>query len=104
MPDGDPPLTFRDLAARPVTDLKGVGDKRGSALAAVDIHTVLDLLQHYPRRYLDRTRQARIGELVPGDEATVLGEVRSASTRQLRGRRTLTNVVIGDSPKRINPG
>ena len=101
MPDGDPPLSLRDLAARPITDLKGVGDKRASSLAAVDIHTVLDLLQHYPRRYLDRTRQARIGELVPGDEATVLAEVRSASTRQLRGRRTLTNVVIGDGTGKV---
>ncbi|MDW3219164.1 MAG: ATP-dependent DNA helicase RecG [Acidimicrobiales bacterium] len=101
MPDGDPPLTFRDLAGRPVTDLKGVGEKRGSSLAAVDVSTVLDLLQHYPRRYLDRTRQARIGELVPGDEATVLAEVRSASTRQLRGRRTLTNVVIGDGTGKV---
>ncbi|MEM7140130.1 MAG: ATP-dependent DNA helicase RecG [Actinomycetota bacterium] len=101
MPDGDPPLTFRDLAGRPVTDLKGVGDTRGASLAAVDIHSILDLLQHYPRRYLDRTRQARIGELVPGDEATILGEVRSSSTRQLRGRRTLTNIVIGDGTGKV---
>jgi ATP-dependent DNA helicase RecG len=101
VPEGDPPLSFRDLAGRPVADLKGVGDKRASSLAAADIHTILDLLQHYPRRYLDRTRQARIGELVPGDEATVLAEVRSASTRQLKGRRTLTNIVIGDGTGKV---
>ena len=101
MPVGDPPLSLRDLAGLEVTKLKGVGEKKAAALAAAEIHTVLDLLQHYPRRYLDRTRQAQIGELVPGDEATVLGEVRSASTRQIRGRRTLTKVVIGDGTGKL---
>jgi ATP-dependent DNA helicase RecG len=57
---------------------------------------VLDLVQHYHRRHLDRTREAKIADLQKGDEATVFGEVRSSSTRQLRGRRTLTEVVIGD--------
>ncbi len=101
MPAGDPPLTLRDLAAIGVGQLRGVGDKRAASLAAADIRTVLDLLQHYPRRYLDRTRQARIGELVPGDEATVLGTVRRAGTRQLRGRRTLTEVVIEDDTGKL---
>ncbi len=96
MPVGDPPLTFRDLDALPVQRLRGVGEKKGAALAAHEIHTVLDLLQHYPRRYLDRTRQASIEELLPGEEATVLGEVRKVTSRPLRGRRTLTNVVLGD--------
>ena len=96
MPAGDPPLTLRDLAEMPVSRLRGVGDKREKALASAGIHTVLDLVQHYPRRHLDRTREARIADLRKGDEATVFGEVRSSSTRPLRGRRTLTEVVIGD--------
>jgi ATP-dependent DNA helicase RecG len=101
VPAGDPPLTLRDLAGRPVTDLRGVGERKADGLAALGIASVLDLLQHYPRRYLDRTRQARIGELVPGDEATVLAEVRRASTRQLRGRRTLTQVVVADATGKL---
>ena len=96
MPAGDPPLTLRDLEAIPVARLRGVGEKKAAALASAEISTVLDLLTHYPRRHLDRTREASIGELRKGDEATVFGEVRSSSTRQLKGRRTLTNVVIGD--------
>ncbi|MDE0607590.1 MAG: ATP-dependent DNA helicase RecG [Acidimicrobiaceae bacterium] len=96
MPTGDPPLTLRDLAGIKVTNLSGVGEKTAEKLLALEISTVLDLIQHYPRRYLDRTRQAQIADLLPGDEATVLGAVRSAKSRPLRGRRTLTNVVIGD--------
>jgi ATP-dependent DNA helicase RecG len=96
VPAGDPPLTLRDLADMPVTRLRGVGEKKEKSLATVGIHTVLDLVQHYPRRHLDRTREAKIADLQKGDEATVFGEVRSSNTRSLRGRRTLTEVVIGD--------
>jgi ATP-dependent DNA helicase RecG len=96
VPEGDPPLTLRDLAELPVGKLRGVGEKKQKALAAAEIHTVLDLVQHYPRRHLDRTHEAKISDLEKGDEATVFGEVRSSSTRQLGGRRTLTEVVIGD--------
>ncbi len=76
--------------------LRGVGEKKDRALAGAEIRTVLDLLTHYPRRHLDRTREASIGDLATGEEATVFGEVRSSRTRPLRGRRTLTEIVIGD--------
>ena len=69
------PLTLRDLAGRPVTDLKAVGDKLRTGLADMGIETVLDLLEHYPRRYLDRTERAEIHELAIGDEATVDAEL-----------------------------
>ncbi|MEM9465012.1 MAG: ATP-dependent DNA helicase RecG [Actinomycetota bacterium] len=85
----------------PVSRLRGVGEKKDKALASAEIRTVLDLLTHYPRRHLDRTREASIGDLQPGEEATVFGEVRSASTRQLKGRRTLTEVVIGDGGNQL---
>lgn len=102
MPAGDPPLTLKDLARIKVNELRGVDQRTASSLLTAGISTVLDLLQHYPRRYLDRTRQAQIAELLPGDEATVFGEVRSAHSRKLRGRRILTTVVIGDQTGRIN--
>ena len=101
MPAGDPPLTLKDLAGIKVTQLRGVGERTANGLLALEISTILDLLQLYPRRYLDRTRQAQIGELRPGDEATVLGTVRSAYSRRLRGRRTLTQIVIGDGTGKL---
>ncbi len=101
MPAGDPPLTLKDLGGIKVIQLAGVGERTANGLLALEISTVLDLLQHYPRRYLDRTRQAQIGELHPGDEATVLGTVRSSYSRKLRGRRTLTQIVIGDGTGKL---
>ena len=46
--------------------------------------TVLDLLEHYPRRYVDRTERAEIHELAIGDEATVDAEVRVDPRRAAR--------------------
>ena len=96
MPAGDPPLSLRDLDSIAVDRLKAVGRKRGAALAEMEIRSVLDLLQHYPRRYLDRTRQARIAELAVGEDAYVVGQVRRGSTRRTRGGRSLTDIVLDD--------
>ncbi len=98
MPIGDPPLTLRELDYIDVCRLNSVNMTTGAqeGLEAAEIRSLWDLLQHYPRRYLDRTRQALIGELEPGDEAVILASVRRGSTRRLRSGRTLTNVIIGD--------
>ncbi len=61
------------------------------------ITCVLDLLEHYPRRYVDRTQRAEISELAIGDEATVDAEVRSISARRTRdGKRVIVNATVYD--------
>jgi ATP-dependent DNA helicase RecG len=84
------------LAVIPVSELKGVGPKKAEALATMGIETVLDLLTHYPRRYVDRTRQAAIRDLRVGDEASVLATVRQAKARPTRQRRTIVEVDVSD--------
>ena len=59
-----PGLTLRELAAHGVAELKAVGPKLETGLADMGITSVLDLLEHYPRRYVDRTERAEIAELV----------------------------------------
>ena len=58
--------TLQALRDIPVTRLSGVGDARAKALASFGIDNVLDLLTHYPRRYIDRTREAQIRDLAVG--------------------------------------
>ena len=101
MPAGDPPLTLRDLDAIDVTRLRNVGRKRASSLTEMEINSVLDLLQHYPRRYIDRTKQARIAELAQGEEVFVEGCVERSSSRRIKQRRTLVEVVISDETGRL---
>jgi ATP-dependent DNA helicase RecG len=89
-------ITLRELAARPVRDLRGVGADLGARLAEMGIESVADLLQHYPRRYVDRTKRAEIASLAVGEEATVFGEVRRASGRRTRTGKALVEVVVDD--------
>lgn len=96
-----PPITLRDLAAIDVGQLKGVGDKKRASLAAFDIDTVLDLITTYPRRWVDRTNEARIADLVPGEEALVLVAVRSVSKRTTRNRRSIVTANVGDGSGRM---
>ncbi len=87
---------LRQLAGIPVTELAGIGPKKAEALAHFGISTVLDLLMHYPRRYLDRTNQAAIADLALGEEAMVLGRVRRVQSRRTRNRRSLVEVDVTD--------
>lgn len=96
MASDDAPLTLADLDRLPVTRLKGVGEKKAAGLAHADIFTVLDLLTHYPRRYIDRTREASIGSLAEGDEGMVLAEIERVDSRRTRNRRTMVTVRVTD--------
>ncbi|HUQ38846.1 MAG TPA: ATP-dependent DNA helicase RecG [Acidimicrobiales bacterium] len=88
------------LAELDVGELKGVGSKR-AAMSKVGIDTVLDLITHYPRRYIDRSRQVEIASLAPADEALVVAKVRSSSLRRARTGKMLVEVVVGDDSGRM---
>ncbi|MGB0111770.1 MAG: ATP-dependent DNA helicase RecG [Ilumatobacteraceae bacterium] len=94
-------LTFRDLAGIDVGRLKGVGEKKLAALATLDVSDLLGLLTFYPRRWVDRTNEARIADLTPGQEALVLVTVRSVTKRTMRNRRTMVTANVGDGSGRM---
>jgi ATP-dependent DNA helicase RecG len=95
------PITLRELAAIDVSRLRGVGDRRRASLAAVGVDSVLDLVTTYPRRWIDRTRQARVADLEVGTEALVLVTVRRVTKRTTRQRRTMVTVQVGDGSGRL---
>jgi ATP-dependent DNA helicase RecG len=92
------PITLGDLAAMPVTRLRGVGERKAEGLAVVGVESLLDLLTYYPRRYVDRTNEARVRDLVVGEEALVLVTVQRVSSRRTRGRppKVLVTVDVTD--------
>lgn len=96
------PITLRDLAAIPVERLKGVGPKKQESLKKVDVANLFDLITTYPRRWVDRTNEARLADLVPGEQALVLVTVRSVTKRTTRNRRTMVNVNVGDGSGRMD--
>jgi ATP-dependent DNA helicase RecG len=96
------PLTLRELGEKPARELDSVGPKLEERLAQMELHTVLDVLQHYPRRFVDRTKRADIAELKIGEEATVFGEVRRVHGRRTRQGRALVEVVVYDGTSLLN--
>ncbi|XRQ03820.1 ATP-dependent DNA helicase RecG [Actinomadura welshii] len=65
--------------------LRGVlGDKTANALKkGLDLHTVGDLLHHYPRRYAHRGELTQLSGLQDGEHVTVMAEVVKVQGRTL---------------------
>jgi ATP-dependent DNA helicase RecG len=70
----------------PLTYLKGVGPARAAMLQSKGLETVEDLINYFPFRYEDRSNLKTIAQLAPGEQATVIAEVRSAKLTGLRRR------------------
>lgn len=75
-----------------------IGGKTATAFGkALGLHTVGDLLRHYPRRYVERGELTDLAGLREGDLVTVLAEVLSVTVRPMRQRRgSILEAVIGD--------
>src|SRR4051794_12901786 len=93
--DDAPLVTLEQLADTPVSVLHACTPRLEKELEGLGITTVLDLLEHFPRRYHDRRTRAAIAELVVGTEATVVAEVVRA-TEKRSGRRVRVEVTVSD--------
>ncbi|MGH3907766.1 MAG: ATP-dependent DNA helicase RecG [Pseudonocardiaceae bacterium] len=81
-----------------------IGAKSATLLAEqLDLHTVGDLLRHYPRRYADQGQLTPIAGLTAGDDVTVVAEVRSCHSRQMQRKKgTIQQAVIWDGSHELN--
>jgi len=86
---------------RPVPVLESVSERKAGRLAEFGVESVLDLVTTYPRRYIDRTRQADVSGLEVGDEAAVLASVQSARSRRARNGRAVVDLVVRDGTGRL---
>ncbi len=94
--------TLRALSEIEVGRLHGISERRTKALGELGIDNILDLLTTYPRRYIDRTRQADVSDLVVGDEAAVLAAVQSVHSRRTRQGRAMVELTVTDDTGRLN--
>ena len=60
----------------PLSEIRGIGPKSATRLAALDLWQARDLVRHYPRDYLDYSNLVRIAALEPGRTATIVATVR----------------------------
>ena len=81
----------------PVQYLKGVGPKLAQRFEKLGIRTLADLLEHYPRRYLDFTHPYPPGEAPAGVECVVRAELLSKQGgRYVAGGRRVEKATAGD--------
>ena len=78
-----------------------LGDKTAKPIAAtLDLHTVGDLLRHYPRRYQERGQLTGFADLQVGEHATVFAEVAKVTSRVVRPKLHKTDVTVRDNSGR----
>jgi ATP-dependent DNA helicase RecG len=82
--------------SRAVGSLRLVDDKRAEALARLGVHTVGDLVRHYPFRYLDLTATADMRTVQAGSQATVVGRVHDITVKHPRPRLSITEIALVD--------
>ena len=86
----------------PITILKGVGPAKAKQFAALNIHTLQDLICHFPRAYEDRTKLLTIDKLEDGIPACFKAMVMSTPrTHHVRKGLDLTRVQVADHTARL---
>ena len=87
---------------QPVTMLKGVGPSKSKLLVRKGIHTIEDLLHHYPYNYEDRTTVKPINLLEHDETVCICATVFSAMTERRVNNITLHTLQLADETGRIN--
>ncbi|MGH8840477.1 MAG: ATP-dependent DNA helicase RecG [Jiangellaceae bacterium] len=82
---------------------RALGRQTAKALGTgLDIHTVGDLMRHYPRRYAERGQLTDLDSLRLDEQVTVLAMVEDIRTRSMKTRRGgITEVVVTDGSGRL---
>jgi ATP-dependent DNA helicase RecG len=89
--------------ARPVTSLLGVGPERAAHLSRLEIRTVEDLLLHRPRRYEDRQKMLKIGELQLREPAITHGKVVAFGTKWYKHHtKSVFEIILEDGTGRLH--
>ena len=92
---------MRFLGDKGVSELRSVKARKAAGLSSMGIESVLDLLMHYPRRYIDRRHQSEIGALAEDEEAMVTATVSRVSLRRTNRGKTMVQVVVEDATARL---
>ena len=84
------------------TQAKGIGEKMAEALRQIDLHSIRDLLYHFPRDYQDYTHLKCIQDLSAGETVTVLATATRSRTVVGRGKYDDLLVEFSDGSGRLS--
>ncbi|SFL40039.1 ATP-dependent DNA helicase RecG [Pelosinus propionicus] len=77
--------------------IKGVGPKKASLLTKLGVFTIGDLLEHYPRRYEDRSQLKMINNLTDGQVENFKAKMMNYAESKPRRGLQITKITVGDS-------
>lgn len=84
-----------------VTSVKGVGDITAEKLHKLGIYTVSDLLNHYPRNYIDFTKQVKIKQLKEKEPASFLAVINTPKSFFSGSGKLITQATATDQTGKI---
>ena len=84
-----------------VKTLKSVGEQRFALLRRLGVHTILDLLEYFPRDYLDRSVIHNINELQENQMATIRVSTLGQPQILRKASLTITKITFADNTGRI---
>lgn len=96
------PLTLRDLDQIGLERIKGIGEKAQAALESFGVFSVLDLLETYPRRYIDRTNMATLHDLQLGVDTLVMVRVERCRSIQTKNGRVMVTATVADDTGKLS--
>lgn len=76
--------------------MAGIRRTRADILAKLSIHTIRDLLTHFPRRYLDLTDVRSIAQAKVGKLCTMVGRVHEIKLKRPRPRLPIVEITLVD--------
>lgn len=80
----------------PVKFLKGIGEVRSRWLAKLGVKTILDLLEFFPRAYIQRTLNIPIAELRVGQQVAFTAQICWLDKRMTKKHQPQINIGISD--------
>jgi len=79
----------------PLSEILSTTSRHLKSLSEIGITRVEDLLDYFPRKYVDFSAPKKFAELIPGEEATVVGTIQNLrSFRTPRGRTIISARLI----------
>lgn len=79
------------------TSISGVREARARALASMGMHTVRDVLTHFPRRYMDLTKVRTSATAQIGEHCTMAGVVHEVKLKRPKRKLSIVEITLLDS-------
>lgn len=79
-----------------ILTLKGIGDQTANKFHKLGVHTLQDLIEHYPKEYEDRRKVISICDVVMEEENNIIATVASVPQVMKKGRHIIVSFRIKD--------